>query len=391
MTIRFTFQPPRETPSEAVVVVQEALVAIEIWPDVPVIRKIEESLTALDRLIIEAAMALNPAYPIDIEEVTGVPRQAIIAIFTRLVGLGLVETRDVGVIATGSAKAALEQAVAARFRPTQLTLLYLADTDELIALPQNVGRRAPRLERAQPAGFVDVQRGAQLTARHEIIADRIAQRTVLGLPSDIVSVIATDDLVPDRSAQYRCAGQAERSSDGTYRARLKLEVGATKTVNLLVPYADTLARRWEELAQQAAHAADDWGPVAAKYTGRAWRYELGRKAAAAAAADGIRLGHPSGLLIQGDRDVVYVDVEFAAGESAAAGIFALQHAMAEVAMKPAAQATSRTLTSILEASSARYGLAAGELTPDQVRSALWNGRHYQHVYALRREEDFPRE
>ncbi|MBQ1026130.1 helix-turn-helix domain-containing protein [Micromonospora sp. C95] len=391
MTVRFTFQPARETDSKATVVVQETLLAVEIWPDVPMTRKIEESLTVLDRLIIEAAIALDPAYPIDIEEITGIPQSAIVTIFGRLVRLGLLEAREAEAIATESGQVAVKQTAVARLRPTQMTLLYLADTDELIALPQNSGRRAPRLDRAEPAGYVDVDRGAGLTPRHEIIADRIRRQTILGLPKDIVAAVPTDDLVPEYSPQYRSSGRVETGGDGSHRARLKVDVGATKTVNLLVPHADNLARRWAELAEQAAYAADGWGLVAAEYTGRAWRYELGHEAAVAAATDGIRLGHPGGLLIQGDRDVVYIDVEFTPGDSSAARIFALQHAMAEAAMKPAAEATYQRLTSIVEASATRYGLAPGELTPAHVRSALWTARHYQHVYALRREGDFPLE
>ena len=392
MTISFRFDAERKSNAKADVIIQETLVGIEIWPDVPMIRRTSESLTIIDRLIIESAMALDPVYPNDIEEITGIPQESISAIQSRLVGLGLLQINEGGAVVTEHARTALDKAEAQRLRPTQLTFLYLADTDELIALPQASGRRAPRLDHADSAGYIEIVDRPGLTSRHEFIAERIRERSVLGLSKDIVSPVVTDTVIAGYSKQYRCSGYTITADDGTRRAHLKVEIKPSKTVNVQIPYADRLTARWENLAEHAVRAADSWGPVTVTKIGEIWRYELSYQAATAAAAAGIRLGHPGGLLIQDETDVVYVDVEFTSGDSRAARIFALQHAVAEVAMRPAVEINARTLTSITTASSKRYDLdPALALTPAEVRSVLWANRHYQHIYSLRREEDFPGE
>lgn len=391
MTVRFQFEAARQTETKAAVVVQESLIGLDVWPDVPMVRKFEEDLTAIDRLVLEAAIALDPVHAADIEEITGIPAEAVDGIVSRLVSLGLLQTDGYGTVATEYAQPALDQAAVVRLRQTPVTLLYLADTDELVALPPSASRRAPRLHHAKPAGFVDVPRAAGLTSQHDLIAERISVQAVRGLPKDIVSPVATETQIADVCKQYRCAGYVRIDADGTYRAYLKIEVGPSKRLTLQIPYANELASRWEDLAQQAASAADAWGPVVATRTGERWRYELGQEAAASAAVDRIRLGHPGGLLIHGERDVVYVDVEFVPGDDRASRIFALQHAVAEVSARSVANIDSGELASIAAASTERYGLPPNDLTVAEVRSALWTGQHYQHVYALRREEDFPGE
>ncbi|WP_326551927.1 hypothetical protein [Micromonospora sp. NBC_01813] len=391
MTVRFQFQAARQTETKATVVVQESLIGLDVWPDVPMVRKFEEDLTAIDRLLLEAAIALDPVHAAEIEEITGIPAEAVDGIISRLVSLGLLQTDGYGAVATDYARPALDQAAAVRLRQTPVTLLYLADTDEIVALSSAEGRRAPRLHRTEPAGFVDVPRGAGLTSQHNLIAERIAAQAIPGLPQDIVSPVVTETQITDVCKQYRCSGHVRVGSDGTSRAYLKIEVGRSKRLTLQIPYANQLASRWEDLAQQAASAADAWGPVVATRTGGSWLYELGQEAAASAAADRIRLGHPGGLLIHGERDVVYVDVEFVPGDELASRIFALQHAVAEVSARSVANINSAELAAITAASAERYGLPTDGLTVADVRSALWTGQHYQHVYALRREEDFPGE
>ncbi|WP_067502158.1 hypothetical protein [Actinoplanes sp. TFC3] len=391
MTVRFEFQAARQTDTKATVVVQESLIGLDVWPDVPMISRFEEDLTAIDRLILEAAIALDPVHAADIEEITGIPAEAVDGIISRLGSLGLLQADGYGAVATGYAQPALDQAAAVRLRQTQVTLLYLADTDEIVALSPNEGQRAPRLHNAKSAGFVDVPRGIGLTSQHNLITERIARRAIRGLSKDIVSPVATETLIADVCKQFRCSGYVRVSADGTSRAYLKIEIGPSKRLNLQIPFANQLASRWKDLAQQADSAADAWGPVVATRTGGSWRYELGQEAAASAAAGRIRLGHPGGLLIHGERDVVYVDVEFVPGDEHASRIFALQHAVGEVSARSVANIDSGHLAAITAASRERYGLPPDDLTVADVRSALWTGQHYQHVYALRRKEDFPGE
>ncbi len=391
MTVRFEFQAARQTDTKATVVVQESPIGLDVWPDVPMISKFEEDLTAIDRLVLEAAIALDPVHAADIEEITGIPAEAVDGIISRLVSLGLLQTDGSGSAATDYAQPALDRAAVVRLRQTPVTLLYLADTDEIVALTPSAGRRAPRLHHAKPAGFVDVPRGAGLTSQHSLIAERIAGQAIRGLPREIVSPVVTETQIADVCKQYRCSGYVRVGADGAYRAYLKIEVGSSKHLNLQIPYANALASRWEDLARQAASAADAWGSVVATRTGGSWRYKLGQEAAASAAADRIRLGHPGGLLIHGERDVVYVDVEFVPGDERASRIFALQHAVAEVSARSVASLDSGRLAAITTASTERYGLPSDGLTVADVRSALWTGQHYQHVYALRRKEDFPGE
>jgi hypothetical protein len=389
MSSEFTFrQPIPGTPRNAEVVVHEAFISVLLWPSVQVTRRVDEDLTILDRLIVEAAITLDPVYPGDIEEITSIPQDAIVRAMGRLADLGLLEPSGRGdYTATEKAHQSVDQTSVPRLRPAHIPMLYLADTDELIALPA-AHRQVQQLQRAQPVGTVDVAADVQGVSMTELFNERLALRAIHGLPEDIVGIADSDDHVAPTAPQYRCSGHVRSRRDGVAQAHLQIISGGSRPVAFVLPHAESLTDVWSQLEQQAEHACRRWGPATAKKDGRTWIYNLDHAAAEEALKHDIRIGHDGGLLISDGENVVYTRVRFAPDGPQAARLFALQHAAAEMHTKPAADATAHALVQAITESTARFGVGEGELTAADVRTALWRSRHYQHVYALRRDEDF---
>ncbi|GIF96577.1 hypothetical protein [Catellatospora citrea] len=390
MTAVFTFrQPIPGTPRNAEVVVHQAFISMLLWPSVPVTRRVDEDLTILDRLIVDAAITLDPVYPVDIEEITSIPQDAIVRAMGRLADLGLLEASGQGdYTATDKARQSLDQTSVPRLRPAHIPMLYLADTDELIALPA-AHQQVQQLQRAQPVGMMDVDTDVRGIPMTELFNERLALRAIHGLPDDIVGIADSEDHVAVTAPQYRCSGHVRNRPDGVAQAHLQIISGGSKPVTFVLPHAESLADAWSQLEQQAEHACRSWGPTTAHRDGRTWTYKLDHAAAEEALKHDIRISQDSGLLISDDQNVVYARVRFTPDGPLAARLFALQHAAAEIHTKPAADATAHALAQAITTSTAKFSLGdGGELTPADVRTALWRSRHYQHVYALRRDEDF---
>jgi hypothetical protein len=399
----FVWTGSDSVPRNASVVIREALVPMLLWPSVPVLRRIYEELTVVDRFVAEAAVALAPMRAEDVEEVTTIPRDAVVRIAGRLVGLGLLRAEGADYHPVEEAvRNALRQRAVPEERRGSMTFLYLPHSDDLIAFPVGPGlSRPPLLQKADPAEVAPLPRELAGARRADVLRARIQSGRAAGLPPEVVDVLddPTDDALPPSCPAYRCRGHVKSGDDG----RLVLEVldrDGKKTAQWTLSGATGQAAQWIALASRAADAGAAWtadgGTVQVRQDEpAAWTYALDSGAAQAATRDGVRLGDPAGLEIhdgdrrEDDRVVVVVNARFEPLDRRATRVFALDDAIHAVVDQDPAGVSADSVARATAAARARYGLAPDALTGAEVTESLWTGRHYRHVYGLRAAKDFP--
>lgn len=395
VTALFDWSAPVRTPRNASLVIRDALVPMLLWPSVLVTRRVDQDLTVIDRFVVEAALALSPMRAEDVEEVTAVPRDAIVRIAGRLAGLGLLRAEDDGYHPVApAALTALERRAIPEYRPTHLTFAYLPQGDDLVAFAPGSGRPdPPLLQKASPAGVAPMPPEIAERNRAEFLRERISGGRVAGLPDNIVDAVAGQDLVPLVCQAYRCRGHVRSSGADVTLVLRVLDASGGQAAQCVIPGAIGQVARWAALAAQASTAGEAWraagGQVsAAQETATTWSYTLDGSAAEAAGRGGVALSRPAGLSIRDDDCVVSVGARFAPADPAAARVFALHHAVRAVAdTQPAKLDAAALATATAEAREA-FGLADAELRVAEVEGRLWKDGHYQHVYAMRSARDF---
>lgn len=405
---RFEWGARPKIPGSATVQVREALVPMELWTAVPVVRRIDEELTIVDRFILEAALDLNPLYARDVEDVTRIPRDAVTRIAGRLTGLGLLRAAEDAYWAeTDAVEAALNRRSVPRYALTRLTFLYLPDGDDLIAFGSGPGQAAaPKLNRVAPVSDKALPADLAGIPVTEFVGRRIRAGTVARLPEDIVgmpeagpsSAEETNDegRIPDTCAVYRCAGHVKRQGEEvTLVLRLSSGKGG-RGEKCAIPGADGQARRWESLDVQVPEAAEDWGGYAyiGKTSATSWKFILDEDAANSATWQDVPISDPGGLSVtELPSCVVEVEIAFEPLDSDAARIFALDYAVREVTETAydSISGSPEVLARAVEAGSARfsdYCPGGMGLTAEDLERRLWAGNHFRHVYAVREAEDF---
>ncbi|MFD0591986.1 hypothetical protein ACFQZ4_04945 [Catellatospora coxensis] len=382
-----------KTDHDAQVVVHESLVTMLLWPSVPVRRRVDHDLTVIDRFVVEAAQRLAPMRPEDVEEVTGVPREAVARIADRLVGLHVLERTAAGYHAADVASTVLQRRTVPQYRPAQMTFLYLPDTDEMVAFPPGPqATNAPQLQRTTPVGATRLADEVSALRQSELLGRRIADGAVTGLPADIVEVDDAPDRMPMIVPQYRCRGSVRRTDGGEPELTLQI-LGGRVRVTARLTGVPLLAARWTGVAERAGDAGSAWtatgGAVTSTRLGdTAWRYGLDDRAAAVADAAGVILSEPGGLLIRCNDDIAYLDAEFEPLDDGARLLFARQSAFRSVSALAPEKVTRALLRQTADRAVTAFDLPRDMLTVDSVLDELWQRRFYQHVYAARREEDF---
>jgi hypothetical protein len=371
---------------------------------VPVIRRIYEELTVVDRFVVEAALTLAPMRAEDVAEVTTVPRDAVVRIAGRLASLGLLRADGLDFYPVEAAAwNALQQRAVPEDRQTSMTFLYLPHSDDLIAFPTGPGRsKPPLLQKAKPAEVAPLPREVAGARRADLLRTRIQSGRVAGLPPDIVDVVTddmSDEALPASCPAYRCRGHVKSNDDG----RLVLDVldrDGKKTAQWTLSGAIEQADEWVALALRALDAGTSWtvagGDVQVVQEGpAAWMYVLDAVAAKAAARDGLRLSEPAGLEIhdgdrrEDDRVVVAVNARFVPLDDDATRVFALHQAIRTLVDQDTASMSALAVTEATTAARAAYGLENDALTEPEITDSLWTEKHYRHVYALRAAKDFP--
>jgi len=384
---------------ETVAVVSEALVPMFLWPWVPVVKRIPDRLTSLERIACEAALQLLPVRPEDLVELTDVPRDVVDRVLARLVAADVLERGGDGEdhLPTEATVVVLAEQEVVRHEVTRCGFVFLPVTDELLAFPGGV----PAWGRARPAGHWPMPDDLAGTARATLIHGRIAAGLVRGLPDDIVGAAAgpdqPDDAVPDTCPAYRCRGRAVADGDAT---TVRLEVfpdpaALSRPVGGQLPGAGGLAEHWRGSAGQVAAAVREWpGEVTVEPDGPcSWRLALSAPAALAAAEEladaGLVLTRPAALSLAAEDHIATAVVRFIPRDAQAMTVFAVEHAAQTVIREPDLASLGDTaLHQALAGARAAYPDAGNGLTPAAVEARIWRLGHYQHLYALRRERDF---
>ncbi|MFI6290900.1 hypothetical protein ACIBEJ_04905 [Nonomuraea sp. NPDC050790] len=390
----YDWSPPARVPGGASVIVREALLPMLMWESVPVRRQIDQDLTIVDRFVVEAALSLTPVRPEDVEEVTGIPRDAITRIAGRLTGLGVLRTEADGYHAVAEkARLALERHAIPEFRIAHLTLLYLPGGGDLIAFESGPGSTdAPLLHKAQPPASLmpapDEVAGRPLA---DLLRARIASGGVTGLPDDVVDAEDGPEIVPRECPVYRCRGHVRGTGESATLVLDLLNESGKKATRCIVPGAGVQAGIWSALAARAAEAASMWGKgtvTAVQETATRWAYTLDGAAADAVASTGLGLSRPARLSIREVDCVVSVDVTFVPVDEPARNVFALVRAVRELADTEPTALRPEDLAAATSAARQTYELADEALTAGEVERRLWDDGHYRHMYALRETADF---
>lgn len=409
---RFEWGARPKIPRSATVLIKEALVPMHLWTSVPVVKCIDEELTIVDRFVLEAALSLAPMYARDVEEVTQIPEDAVTRIAGRLTGLGLLRSDGGAYWAEADAAYdALTKQSAPRYATAWLSFLYLPDGDDLVAFSAGPGQTAvPMLNRVAPISGKALASDVAGVPLTEFIGQRIRSGTVARLPEDIVDVVeevtsadehGNDDgpihvqRVPDTCSVYRCAGHVKRQGDDVTLV-LQIKGRAGNREKCVIPGAVGQANIWESIDVQVPDAVEDWdGRIAIeKITSASWRFILDEVAADSAAWRDVPISEPGGLSItELPSCIVEVEIEFEPEDSAAARIFALDHAVREVTETAYESITGsrNILARAAESGAARfaeYGPGGLPVTGKDVEERLWAGNHFRHVYAIREAEDF---
>jgi hypothetical protein len=159
---RWLHTPPDVT-GEPLVIITEALLPIFTWMDVPLVRAVEQKLSAVERFLIEAALGLGDLDAEDVEELTGLPEEATRRIAGHLCEISVFTAGDGRYVADEEAAVAtLSRETLVELRPDVLTFLVLPRTGEALAFEHKQGRTAPpqlhRLDPVASAPLPDIYR-----------------------------------------------------------------------------------------------------------------------------------------------------------------------------------------------------------------------------------------
>jgi hypothetical protein len=401
---RWLHTPP-DVSGEPLVIITEALLPIFDWIDVPVVRAVEQKLSAVERFLIEAALGLGDLDVEDIEELTGLPEEATRRIAGHLCEISVLTAGDGRYVANEEAAlATLTRESLVELRPDVLTFLVLPRSGEALAFEHKQGRTAPpqihRLDPVVSAPVPDTYRDATQTT---MLRTMIEARQVADLPEDVVEIAEPEDEkpVPDVCPAYRYAGRLRQRS-GQVRATGHIygERGEDR-VPLDLSRADRLVDYWRNqaellyLAEVFEAVCREIGCSPADATARRagashWAFEVSSTGARDLARRGVRLCRPGGLeLLSPDQSTkIEVVASFEPADSDAAITFAVDAAADMLEELPPESLTPADLSQAVVSACDAYQVEAGPESGHEVETRLWARGHQYLVYKLRAEEDF---
>ena len=396
---------PPDVGDDPLVVVTEALLPIFDWMDVAVVRAVEQKLSAVERFLIETALALGDLDVEDIEELTGLPEEATRRIAGHLCEISVLNAESGRYTANEDAAwATLAREKIVEFRQDVLTFLVLPRSADALAFEHKQGRGAPpQVHRLDPVANAPVP-GAYRDATQAAVLQALAGAVqVGGLPADVTGLAERQDdkPVPDVCPAYRFTGRLRmRSGRVTAKGHLYGERGEER-VALDLSLASHLVDYWLDQAEllylagafQAACAevgcsADD---AKARRAGAShWAFQVSAQGARDIAGRGVRLCRPGGLeLLSADGTTkIEVMVSFEAADSGAAVVFAVDAAADMLEDLPPESLRVRDLGQAIATACSAYQVGASPELGQVVRTRLWARGHHYPVYQLRTDEDF---
>jgi hypothetical protein len=402
--VRWLHTPPNVA-DEPLVVITEALLPIFDWIDVPVVRAVEQKLSAVERFLIEAALRLGDLDVEDIEELTGLPEEATRRIAGHLCEISVLAAGDGRYVANEEvAQATLTRESLIELRPGVLTFLVLPRSGDALAFEHKQGRTAPpQISRLVPGASAPVPDTYRDASRTVMLRTLIEARQVADLPEDVVEITepGDDEPVPDVCPTFRYAGRLQlragqvRASGHIYGER------SEDKVRLDLSRADRLVDYWLSQAE-LLHLADTFEAVCreigcspadakARRAGAShWAFQVNSTGARDLTTRGVRLCRPGGLeLLSPDRTTkIEVVASFEPADAGAAITFAVDAAADMLEELPPDSLTPPDLGQAVATACATYQVEPGSVTEHEVRTRLWTRGHQYLVYKLRADEDF---
>jgi hypothetical protein len=396
---------PPDVRDEPLVVVTEALLPVFDWMDVAVVRAVQQKLSAVERFLIETALALGDLDVEDVEELTGLPEEATRRIAGHLCEISVLNA-EAGRYTPNedAAWATLARESIVELRQDVLTFLVLPRSGDALAFEHKQGRAGPpQVHRLDPVASAPVPDAYHEATQAAVLRALLGAGQVAGLPEDVADLAEPPDdtPVPDVCPAYRYAGRL-RMRSGQVRAQGHLygERGEER-VPLDLSRAGHLVDFWLDQAEllylagvfQAACAAVGCSAADAKARRAGashWVFQVSNQGAREITEHGGRLCRPGGLeLLSADGSTkIEVMVSFEASDSGAAIVFAVDAAADMLEDLPPESLTSPDLGQAVATACSAYQVEAGPELERAVRTRLWaRGQHYP-VYQLRADEDF---
>lgn len=431
-TVRAVPAPQRSPDGE--LVVSEALLPLLTWRGIAVMREQRIELTALERFVLEFALALGSVEPEDFLDVTSLPSNVLAGATWRLISSGTLARRGPGyAVDPERAAAALREEAVTRLVRGQASFVLLPRAGDLFAVDDEHGAWLRDLEqKVAPHRQAPLPRELWAKSLTAYLGNQVRARDVTGLDRDVVDVAERDEdpllgaPVPVGPASrggepgarvcpaYLCRAELRKTEKGI-RVVSAIAFGKPRRggsakgagqpddaeVSINLTAARNLAAGWAGLADALDHPAtlhDAWvklsgasgampPPAGARRRGLGtWDLLTDGAAATLLCAQPRLLSEPRGLAVESDEAIVHLTCYFFPADDTARALFARDDLI--MRLLAAQQAAATEFAAACEAERARHAGVGDILSDDSVRERIWQLGHYHFVYLLREQEDF---
>ena len=395
--------------SDTLAQVGSGLLPLLVFPDVPILRRIDHQMQILDRFVLEVCLRLGSISATDILEATGVPHAVADTVCHRLAAHGLLrETEDQDTVYVADAMLA-ERALAEdcfhEDKEDTCDFILLTRTGDL--MPVGGDDAWLTLNRIVPYSKAPVLRELSGKPINDLVAECVRQAN-LQQTDGIVDAVAGEESCPveDLAPAYRFAGTLRE--DGN-RRRFSVQLvsarrdrrGASGPRALRV-HLDRATGLIEQLCEAVVSCRAKWADGAAIVLGvdrsaldetditeegpACWRIRLDGPSTRHV-LNGMELTDRAGLQVELDSGIT---LEFSLGvepkDDEARRYFVLDHITGVLS-----ENTTTTQADVVEAAEqacCRYEYARDALESEAILDWLWRRGAYAVVYDLRKEEDF---
>jgi hypothetical protein len=368
---------PPKLPRDGIAEIVEALLRIHVmWA--PVTKVVSHGLAVVERFVIEAALDLGEITAEDVAEVTGLPPDLSARIVARAAAVGVLELAVDGTYrpVPEAAADALTRAELREFHRAQLTFMYLAGTDELLALDS----APPRLDRLAPVHQAPLRGGLAGSDIAGFLNARITAGTVMDLPDWVYDAVPCDERIPETCPAYRCRGRLKEG--GVVLDLLDAEADQRR---IRLPRATPGLREWLTSAADSLDGAfDRWDEPPPQRLSR-FAFGLPGGLSRKVMDSGLALTRDVGLCIQDEEVTARVAVSLVPEDDEARATFALDHAVSAVLAVRLEELEHRKLAETAAAAGVEYGHAPAV---DTILDEIWRRRHFFQIYLLRASDDF---
>ncbi|MBU2670179.1 hypothetical protein KOI35_42435 [Actinoplanes bogorensis] len=384
----YLLDAPPDVRPDTQVVVQESLVPLRWWRNLPVRREAATALTGMERFVLETVLAFGAAAPAEFEEVTDLPAHMLPVLGRRLVAAGALTSAGTPADDALCRRMLLSEQIEQE-RVESVHVVVLPDVGEILVLDRETGGDDPFLgwerARVQPVSRYPVDESIRGRSLGDLLAGTAGIR---GVEADVVAF--DQGLCP----VFRCAAQVTGDSG----ADVSLSIGDGAPA-VLLPDVKSLVERWRGVDRVLAERPSAiWramlgsgtslgrAPAAQRMSPARWQIAVTGEQAARLCAAGRNLAQPTGLAVETSEVVVEVALEIAAADVTAEAAIAVDTAInAGVAEGSTAAAVHARLAK--DAARLPYD-AVRALAAAKVVERAWQLGHYRLAYALRERDDF---